>query len=995
MDSLPSGTVIFLFTDLENSTSLFQQHPQAMKKALKRHHDILTQAIEAHHGYVFQIVGDSFCAAFNTAQEAVLATTIAQRYLQQEPWGDTGPLRVRMGLHSGTAEIKLDEVKAGQYSGYPSLAHTQRVMDAGHGGQILVSQAIEALLSDELPEAIRLLDLGEFRLKGIPHPERLYQVLAAGLPVAFPPLRISQQHLNNLPVSLTSFVGRQKELAEIHAYFKQSHVRLLTLTGSGGCGKTRLALKIAEEVLDQFSHGVWFVELAALSEPGKLVATILSTLGMRYELTLTQSLEGEGYSPLELLEIGLRNKSLLLVLDNCEHLIQACSQLAGQLLKLLPRLRILATSREALGVPGEVIFHVPSLSLPESEGFQPDRLLASEAVCLFLDRTRSIQPGFKLTEENIPHIIRICQRLDGVPLALELAAARLSTLSVEQVAKRLTDTFRLLTGGSRTALPRQQTLRATIDWSYNLLSEPERQLLRRLAVFFGGWTLEAAESICDECVTDKSINSNEQVDILNILSSLVQKSLVQFVQQEGLEERYHLLETIRLYAREKLQESGEAETLHQQHLKYFRQLAQEADVHLRGAEEIGWLDRLDAEHANMRKAMDWGLDGEGEVLHNGLELVSHLWQFWLEYLSIDGLEWLERALEVCPVQNKSLRARLLYQAGFSDFWWQGQFDFLRPKNPEEKAGEYLQESIDLFSQVGDGFGKHLALGFLGVVNLFKNNEKTRNLIDQAVEYFKGTGNVYWTAEFIRFGAFIHFGDTDPSILLAESLQALEYAEKSGSPNIRSFCMWQLGHVYYSYKELSLAVALEYCQSALQLARQFHHTVHYRMFIQEFTTIALLRGDLGNAQRFCEEAIQLTNQRGTPGLLDLFWKSEALYYMGHILIRQSLIDKAETYYRQSLEVAREIDVPVQITRGLYGCSLVAGRRGQYERQTRLLGAANRVTPTFFPNFDPPAKQFYEHEQANAHAFLGEVAFQADWQAGAGLTQAQAIAEALAE
>ena len=505
-----------------------------MPALFARHNLILHQAIEAHNGYVFQVVGDSFAAAFHSASDALHAAVDAQRDLQSEGW-TPAIIKVRMGLHTGAAQLQIDS-NDNPYSGYATLAATQRIMSAGYGGQILLSGATRELVRDTLPKEAELLDLGEKRLKDLLRPEHLYQINVSGLPAIFPPLKTLDSFPNNLPTQLTTFIGRENEISELKQELHKH--RLVTLTGSGGTGKTRLSLQVAAELLEKFEHGIWFVELAPLADPDLIPQTILSAIGIQ---------EQQGKTPIELLKEYLHEKRVLIVLDNCEHLIEASARVVDALLNAAPKIRILASSREALAVKGELSYPVPSLSLPDMKHLPViGQLSQYEAVRLFIDRASLVAPHFDVDKNNAPFIAQICYRLDGIPLAIELAAARVKMFSIEQISKRLDDRFRLLTGGARTALPRQQTLRALIDWSYDHLSEKERLLLCRLSVFAGDWTFEAAEEVC-------AGDNIESFDILDLLTQLVNKSLVVVMEgsQSG-ETRYRMLETIRQYAREKL-----------------------------------------------------------------------------------------------------------------------------------------------------------------------------------------------------------------------------------------------------------------------------------------------------------------------------------------------------------------------------------------------------------------------------------------------------------
>ncbi|MEO5887373.1 MAG: adenylate/guanylate cyclase domain-containing protein [Anaerolineales bacterium] len=486
MNSLPSGTVTFLFTDIEGSTKLAQEYPDAMPILLARHHEILNQSIQTHNGYVFQVVGDSFSAAFHSASDALNAALETQRCLLKEAWSPA-PIKVRMGIHTGAAQVEVGSNEM-RYSGYATLALTQRIMTAGHGGQILLSQTAHDLTRDKLPAQAQFIDLGERCLKDVLRPEHLYQLTVPDLPSEFAPLKTLESFNHNLPAQLTSFIGREKEIDEITKLIAVN--RIVTLTGSGGAGKTRLSLHLAAECLNQFSGGVWFAELAPITDPALVTQTLLSIFNLREDALRT---------PLQVLIDYLHGKTVLLILDNCEHLIETCAQISEDLLRACSQLKILASSREVLGIAGEVPYRVPSLTTPNPLQLPAlENLLDIDSMRLFIERAMIVKPDFKLNKDNSSFVAQICFRLDGIPLAIELAAARVKVLSPEQIASRLDDRFRLLTGGARTALPRQQTLRAMIDWSYSLLSEQEKILFRRLAVFVGGWALEAAESVCSE-----------------------------------------------------------------------------------------------------------------------------------------------------------------------------------------------------------------------------------------------------------------------------------------------------------------------------------------------------------------------------------------------------------------------------------------------------------------------------------------------------------------
>src|SRR5688572_30375387 len=488
MSTPPSGTVTFLFTDIEGSTKLAQKYPDKWESLRARHHAILQSAMDGHNGYVFQIIGDAFCVAFHTASDALNAAVEAQRELQKEAWEDKS-ITVRMGIHTGEAKVRDHE-----YQGYLTMSLVQRIMSAGHGGQILLSNVVENLLRGQLPNDVTLRDMGDHKFKDMIQPVRVYQAVSLDLQSDFPALRALDVFPNNIPTQLSSFIGREKELADVKKLLQNA--RILTLVGPGGTGKTRLSIQSARESLTEYPDGVWMVELAPILDPLLIPRTIAIAVGLREE---------PQRPIIDMLCDYLSEKKMLILLDNCEHLVDACAQMADRILHVASNLRILASSREALGIAGEVTYRVPSLGLPDLNHLPPVEALSQyEAVRLFIDRATSAVPTFAVTNDSAPSLAQICHRLDGIPLAIELAAAKIGVLSVEQIAKRLDDRFRLLTGGNRTALERHQTLRAAIDWSYNLLPPLEQTLFCRLSIFVDGWMLEAAEYVCSAEDPDKS-----------------------------------------------------------------------------------------------------------------------------------------------------------------------------------------------------------------------------------------------------------------------------------------------------------------------------------------------------------------------------------------------------------------------------------------------------------------------------------------------------------
>lgn len=633
----PSGTLTLLMSDIEGSTGFWEEHPAEMARALRRHDALLHGATEDHDGYVFKTAGDAFCAAFATAPAAAEAAAAAQRAVADEEWPAPIELRVRMGLHTGHCEER-----DGTYFG-PAVNRVARLVAVAHGGQVVVSQVAAELLADAPQTRLPMRDLGVHRLKDLGRPEHIHQIVIPGLDAEFPPLRsLDNPDLdNNLPVQLTTFVGRQREVKEIDALVDLS--RLVTLTGAGGAGKTRLALAVAAELLDGSGDGVWFVDLAPLVEPDLVPGAVAGALGVRAE---------PGRPVADTLIDALGGRRLLIVLDNCEHLIDACVKLVDQLVRSCANVHILATSREALGLGGERIYRVPPLGLPD-----PNVPGVSEAVALFVERAQDQRPDFVLDDENAPIVGELCRRLDGMPLAIELACARLRSMSLEDIEARLDERFRLLTGGSRGALPRQQTLRALIDWSYDLLTEPERVVLCRLSVFAGGWDLHAAETVCGDARV-------EDVEIDDLLSSLVDKSLVQ-VDYIGGGVRYRLLETVRHYAAEKLALLGDetVTAIRATHARVFLELVELANPKLQTNEQIVWLDQLDLEQENIRAAIEFFLS-QAEMGTETLRILAAASDAWRIRMQNDVTHLLESALQHTGTQGRSaLRARVLGALG--------------------------------------------------------------------------------------------------------------------------------------------------------------------------------------------------------------------------------------------------------------------------------------------------------------------------------------------
>ena len=554
-----------------------------MQDSLARHDGILHEAIASHRGVVFSEMGDGMAAAFASATDAVAAGVEAQLGLERCAWDETGPLRARMGLHASSAELRSD----GQYVNQP-LNRCARLMGVAHGGQLVVSETVESLVRGTLPSDVGLLDLGSHRLRDLARPIGVFQVTHPELQREFPPLRSLDVLPGNLPVRVTSFVGRHDELGRVAGELGQA--RLVTLTGVGGVGKTRLALEVAADIVPEYRDGAWLCELAGVRDPAAVPDAIVTLFGLQPRTGLTAA---------EVLLEFLHAKQLLLVLDNCEHLLRAVAGLVSDVVRSCPGVRVLATSREGLNVAGERILGVASLEVPETAAELP-AIAQSEAVVLFVDRARAVKANFALDATNSGAVAQVCRRLDGIALAIELAAARVAVLTPAEVARRLDQRFRLPAGGQRGGVERHQTLRAAIDWSYELLSEAEQLLLDRLSVFAGGFTLAAAEAV----TAGGDVNVDE---VLELLATLVARSLV-VADTEDIDARYRLLETIRQYAQERLDESGDGDRLRGDHAAYYAGFAEVAVPESMGLDGIQWQRRLEREFDNFRAALTWAVD---------------------------------------------------------------------------------------------------------------------------------------------------------------------------------------------------------------------------------------------------------------------------------------------------------------------------------------------------------------------------------------------------
>jgi predicted ATPase/class 3 adenylate cyclase len=912
-----TGTVTFLFTDIEGSTRLWEEYPDEMRISLAQHDDLLRACIECHDGRVVKTVGDAFCSVFSDPRRAIEAVVAAQSWLPalalRTAEGER-PLKVRMALHSSIAEER-----DGDYFGQP-LNRVARLLAIGHGGQVLLSASTRDIVQDILPEGASLRDMGERRLKDLIRPEHVYQLCHPDLLSQFPPLHSLDARPNNLPIQTTTFIGREREMAQIKKLMKSS--RLLTLTGSGGCGKTRLSLYVVADLIDDFADGVWFVELAPVADPNLVAHIVAQTVDVQEEMS---------DSILETLAKNLREKQLLLVLDNCEHLVDSCAVLCQKLLTKCADVRILTSSREALRIPGETLYHVPSLSTPDPhQKVSIGRLSEYETVRLFKDRACLVQPEFVVTDENASALVSICHRLDGIPLAIELAAARVRSMSIQELERRLDQRFRLLTGGSRTVLPRQQTLRSLIDWSYDLLNDAEKALFCRLSVFVGGWTIESAERICSGEPVD-------EWDVLDLLTSLSDKSMI-LVENDRSTARYRMLETVRHYGLEALEKSEGSNQIRDRHLNYFVAQAEEALSQLSGANQQEWLQRLETDHDNIRAALEWS-QSSPERVESGLRIAGAIWRFWLVRGHwTEGRERLKNLLEISSHASPAARASALHVLGMLSYR-QGDHQTARP---------LLEECLALQRELGDRTGVANLLNNLGVVASFQGRYE------------------------------------DAKALCEESLALMRELEDSrGVANALS----NLGNVASMQNDYQTAGMLY--QQGLAVMRELGDQRGIANSLNNLGFAAFESGNLEEAWQQYQEALNIQENLG-----DKIGISLSLYNLAEVSVALREPDRAYTLLRRGLALQREINDRQGIAMSLRVLGELAAGRSEYEEAAIHWGAAERLSEELGVPVPANEKPRFEQNVANTRAQSGnDAAFDTAWHYGRSLTLEQALERVL--
>jgi predicted ATPase/class 3 adenylate cyclase len=861
MPDLPRGTVTFLFTDIEGSTVLWERDRKAMAAAVERHLAILRSAVSQQQGTVFKVVGDAVQTAFASALAAVGAGLDAQRMLQAERWPvEVGPLRVRMALHTGVAEPV-----AGDYLA-PALNRLSRTLAAGHGGQILVTEATGHLVVDDLPPGVTLRSLGQHALRDLDVPEEVFQVVAPGLPDRFPDLRSLPHHPTNLVVPPTALVGRDKELVLVTRMLRDEDARLVTLTGPGGSGKTRLALEIAAELLDAFPDGVFFVDLAGLRDPTLVLAAIASILGVR---------EAGAVALRDTLAAYLAPKRMLLVLDNCEQVIEAAPDVAA-LLATCPDLAILATSREPLHLRWEQEYPVLPLALPEGEQADLAELAQVPAVALFVARASASNPRFTLTEANVAAVVEICRRLDGLPLAIVLAAARVRVLPPAALLDRLERRLPLLTVGPRDLPNRQQTMRDTIAWSYDLLAPEEQMLFQFFSVFPSGFSFEAAESVVggdrgveestgrDITSSAKAIPSNDfprrsissgsaqpVPDTLDLLTSLVAKSLVVSEGDEDGAARYRMLETIREFGQERLAASGQETVARRRHATWALALAERAGPMTKGPDAAVWVELLDREHANLQTALTWFREqSDGPRLMRMSVALLVFWQDRGYYR--EGRQWLAAALAIG--QEAPARDRMRAMSGAGTMAWY--------QTDVPQASHWHQQALALAREAGDREVEALSLSNMGA---------------QATE----------------------LGDFDRAVANYEA--SLAVARAAEEPEAMVLALHNLAHVTWLRGEP--AAAADRFTEALRLAREHRVSWIVPTILVAFGSAMVDLGDDERAAALLREGLDLGRARGNAA--DVI---EALEGLARVSAVRGQMNEGVRLYGAAATLREEIAMP---------------------------------------------------------------------------------------
>ncbi len=952
MREFPTGILTLLFTDIEGSTRLLQQLGDRYADVLKECRRLLRMAFQQGNGYEVDTQGDAFFVVFERAADAISSAIGLQRALFTAHWPDQACVRVRVGIHTGEPRPAEE--------GYIGLDvhHAARIMSAAHGGQTLLSQVTRDLVANELSDKVTLRDLGEYRLKDIAGLSHLFQLVVPDLPADFPPLATAsaQRALYNVPSPSTSFIGREQEVAAISHLLRQPDARLLTLLGTGGVGKTRLALQVAAELAPRFASGVCFVPLDQLSDADGVVPAIAGAL----EIPGGQ----EGAPLIEQVQAALRDSPFLLILDNFEQVLPARRAIVN-LLAGCPQLKVLITSRALLHVQAEHIFEVPPFPLPTNEALRDlERLSRYAAITLFVQRARAVAANFLLTTANASAVAGICARLDGIPLAIELAAARMRHFSAPAVLAQLERGLSVLHGNMQDAPARQQTLHQAIAWSYQLLEPAEQRVFRRLAVFAGGATLEAVGKVCAD--PDETA---EQVT--EVLVALVDKSMAQHQGQDESDARYWLLQTLGEYGVERMAESGELETIRTAHAAFYPSWVERLMPLLSGAEQIRWLDQLDQDYENVRATLEWlsgGTEEETGRAEQALRLCVALLGYWeIRGYFREGISYIDRILANSPAVASSVRAQALHGAGFLALM----------QDDNERAGRFLRESQSLFRESGDRAGMANILRLQGNLALAKNSYKiARRLLEEALAIYNERGDIQKVASTRGALAQIALAQCDfarARTLLEENMATYS---ASGEQDGIAYPLCQLALLIF----LSRGDSAEARTLAEQSLARFKAVGNRRFVANVFNLlgeILLAQGgeEIARARSMLEESLAIFKIMG-----DRSGTAEALISLARLAASQGENEAAQAAYAESWTLLRAIGAKDMAARCLEGTGELAVAQEMPERAVIVWGTAATLRAAILAPMPPVYRATYVAAVALAREQLGDETFQSLWTQG---------------
>ncbi len=989
----PVGTVTFLFSDIEGSTVLLQQIGDKYAQALEEQRALMRAAFRQFQGFEIDTAGDAFFVAFGRAQEGVAAAIEAQLRFARHPWPAGETLRVRMALHTGEPVVTA--------TGYVGMDvhRAARLCSAGHGGQILISETTRQLVADNLPAGVNLLDLGEHRLKDLQHAEHIYQIIAPDLQADFPSLKTLNSWPNNLPAQITPLIGREHEFEALRQLLLKAEVRLVTLTGPGGIGKTSLSLQVARSLLEEFAQGVFFVGLAAISDSELVLPTIAQTLGIR---------ENRGKPLRESVIADLREKHLLLVLDNLEQVVSA-APVMSDLLAACPHLKILVTSRIILHLKGEREYPVEPLPAPDPQAaVSKDALPQYAAVELFIQRALAVKPDFEVNNDNAPAVAEICFRLEGLPLAIELAAARLKLFAPQALLARLGSRLQFLRGGPRDMPARHQALRQAIAWSYDLLTPVERVFFQRLGVFVGGCSLEAVEAIC----TSAGDAAELAPDALDLITALIDQSLLRQDQTKDGEARFVMLETIREFALECLQASADWEPTRRRHADYFLALAQKAEPELTGAKQALWLSILEREHDNLRAVFSW-VEETGRADY-GLQLGAAIWRLWIVRGHME--EGRERLLAMLALPDATRRtrerAKVLNAAG-TIMHELGEYTAARP---------LLEESLGIWRELGDKKGMATVINNLGWIaaqlgELTEASELSGESLTLHAELEDKRGMA------VAFNNLAAVAVAQSEFSRARALQenGLNLRQEIGDERGVAFATNLLGWIEVMQGNYEKAAAL--VESARERLRRLGDNMMMGFSVWILAQMALDQGDLARAAELLEEGSAMIKDRDPQmlwllGLMkqhhgdeqqaqELLEESLAkfrvwgykwgmaivLYHLGRLALGRNDDERAAACFHESMSLNRDTGNKLGMAKALLGFGGLALAKGDPERSARLFAAAEALHQTIGAPMSVHERMGFEREVVQVQTLLDGAMFAATWNAGKEMTVSQAVGYAL--